>query len=97
MRAKYEWGWEGLDNLVSLQNSNWKLICTANEKLEPYLLFKVDSDETENLLQKYPKEATELFEQLKELLKNDNQYLKTTLQFKKLKLAATKLKTSKRI
>ena len=73
------------------------MICTANEKLEPYLLFKVDSDETENLLQKYPKEATELFEQLKELLKNDNQYLKTTLQFKKLKLATTKLKTSKRI
>lgn len=39
MHKKFDWGWAGHDSLVSLRTDEWKLICTANGEVKPYMLF----------------------------------------------------------
>ena len=76
MSSKYKFGWVNLDCLVSLRTPHWKLICTADNKLEPYQLFNVAEypQEGQNLLAKEKTVAEKLFGQLTKMLAEDQQY-----------------------
>ena len=49
MNQKYEWGWTGVDSLVSIRSNQWKLICTANGEIRSYMLFDLANDSEENI------------------------------------------------
>lgn len=75
MSEEYEFGWNDLDSLVSLRSNEWKLICTANGDLEPIELYHIAQDpaESRNRLHDEPEIVQTYFNQLTELLENDDQ------------------------
>ncbi|XGI82750.1 sulfatase [Halorutilales archaeon Cl-col2-1] len=79
MNDRYEFGWSDLDSLVSLRTDDWKLICTANEQLEPVELYHIAQDpaESRNLIDDELEKADELFGELSELLEEDDQWAQT--------------------
>ncbi len=79
MNRKFDWGWNRIDNLVSLRTNDSKLICLANGDLAPHLFYDLKSDpgEKKNLLDppSLSDRMSELFTVLKEMVKDDPQYL----------------------
>jgi len=79
MNRKFEWGWNRIDNLVSLRTNDSKLICLANGNLEPHLFYELKSDprERKNLIDSPSRSGriNKMFSVLKDMVKDDPQYL----------------------
>jgi arylsulfatase A-like enzyme len=75
MNNRYDFGWNELDSLVCLRSNDWKLICTANGKLEPTELYNIaqDPSESRNLLDTEEDVVAEYFDKIQEMLDGDSQ------------------------
>jgi arylsulfatase A-like enzyme len=75
MNNRYDFGWNELDSLVCLRSNDWKLICTANGKLEPTELYNIaqDPSESRNLLDTEEDVVAEYFDKIQEMLDGDTQ------------------------
>ena len=74
MDARHGWGWKQNDSLVALRQNDYKLICTANGKLVPHLLFDLRCDPQELVPLEDEARTAELFATLEALLKEDHQW-----------------------
>jgi arylsulfatase A-like enzyme len=79
MSRKFSWGWNRIDNLVSLRTNDQKLICLANGELVPCHFYDLASDpgEKRDLVNSpsHSDQMDELFNVLYEMVKGDPQYL----------------------
>lgn len=84
MNEKYEWGWKGIDSLISLRSSKGKLICTANEVIRPYQFFDLERDKKEdvNLVNEIAyKDTVRIYlSRLMQLIERDRQFEATGQQ-----------------
>jgi arylsulfatase A-like enzyme len=82
MNEQYDFGWNDLDSLVCLRSNEWKLICTANGEIEPVELYHIAQDpgEGRNLLEDEHEIAKECFDNLRDMLGDDEQMYVTADQ-----------------
>lgn len=73
MNQKFDWGWSGHDSLVSIRTEDWKLICTANGSIIPYMLFEKENEE-KNIIENHPEIVEELKNKLFKIIEGDKQY-----------------------
>lgn len=100
MKSKYEWGWNAIDNIVSLRSIDRKLICSADGGLIPIYFYDLveDPGEERNLIddEGSKDQIKEMLIFLKEMLKDDFQYrynmIKKEVKSIKNAIKRTKLK-----
>jgi arylsulfatase A-like enzyme len=101
MKKKFKWGWNHIDNLVSIRTNDQKLICLANGRIEPLHFFDLtkDPEEENDLVEMTPikEDIEELLNKLKEMLKNDNQYSQGSFDTEKSKIKRLLQKRSNKI